>query len=107
MMGVAVASYEFPVQKNTSGVCFLTAAETEAYAEGPCIRCGRCIRNCSCRLFPVLINNALEAGDFTAAKKYGLLDCIECGVCSYMCPARIQLTQRFRIGKAELRRQPR
>jgi electron transport complex protein RnfC len=103
MMGTAVPHAGIPVQKNTSGIIFLTAPETTAFAEGPCIRCGRCIRNCSCRIHPVLMNNALEAGDLDEAAKLGLLDCIECGACTYVCPARIKLVQRFRVGKFRLR----
>jgi electron transport complex protein RnfC len=103
MMGSAVPSTAIPVQKNTSGVILMTEEETYLTAETPCIRCGRCIRNCSCKLSPVLMNNALEAGDLDEAVWAGLLDCIECGACAYVCPARIRLTQRFRIGKARLR----
>jgi len=81
----------------------MNAAEAAATEEGPCIRCGRCIRGCSCRLSPVLMNNAIDSGDLEGAAKLGLLDCIECGSCSYVCPARIQLVQRFRVGKQLLR----
>ena len=55
------------------------------------------------RLSPVVMNNALDADDLDEAVASGLLDCIECGSCSYMCPARIKLTQRFRVGKQRLR----
>ncbi|MDR2716744.1 MAG: electron transport complex subunit RsxC [Treponema sp.] len=103
MMGTAVASLETPIQKNTSGIILMTREETIAEEEGPCIRCGRCIRNCSCSLSPVIMNNSLEAGDLDYAVKAGLLDCIECGGCTYMCPARIKLVQRFRVGKQRLR----
>jgi electron transport complex protein RnfC len=81
----------------------MNAAEAKATEEGPCIHCGRCIRGCSCRLSPVLMNNAIDSGDLEGAAKIGLLDCIECGSCSYVCPARIQLVQRFRVGKQLLR----
>jgi electron transport complex protein RnfC len=103
MMGTAVPGLEIPIQKNTSGIILMTAGETTAYAEGPCIRCCRCIRNCPCRLSPVIMNNSLEEGDLDYAAKAGLMDCIECGSCSYMCPARIKLVQRFRVGKQRLR----
>ncbi|MDR3301070.1 MAG: 4Fe-4S dicluster domain-containing protein, partial [Spirochaetaceae bacterium] len=103
MMGVAVPHLNIPIQKNTSGINFLTAAETYADAEGYCIRCGRCIKDCSMRLYPVLMNNALEAADFDEAEKIGLMDCIECGSCTFNCPARIRLVQRFRVGKFKLR----
>jgi electron transport complex protein RnfC len=103
MMGTAVPSPDVPIQKNTSGIILMTKEEFCADEEGPCIRCGRCIRNCAMRLSPVVMNNALEADDLDEAVNTGLLDCIECGSCTYMCPARIKLTQRFRVGKLRLR----
>jgi electron transport complex protein RnfC len=103
MMGSAVSSLDVPIQKNTSGIILMTRKETSYAAEGPCIRCGRCIRNCSCRLSPVIMNNSLEAGDLEYAVKAGLLDCMECGSCAYSCPAKIKLVQRFRVGKQKLK----
>jgi electron transport complex protein RnfC len=103
MMGTAVTSLETPIQKNTSGIILMTREETIAEDEGPCIRCGRCIRNCPCSLSPVIMNNSLDAGDLDYAVKAGVLDCIECGSCTYVCPARIKLVQRFRVGKQRLR----
>jgi electron transport complex protein RnfC len=49
------------------------------------------------------MNEALEAGDLDEAVRSGLMDCVECGSCSYVCPARIKLVQRFRVGKQRLR----
>ena len=103
MMGFAVPSLEIPVQKNTSGIVLMTMEETTAEAEGPCIRCGRCLRNCPCHLSPVVMNNSIDADDLDYAVKAGLMDCMECGSCAYLCPARIKLVQRFRVGKQRLR----
>jgi electron transport complex protein RnfC len=49
------------------------------------------------------MNNSLESDDLDYAVTAGLMDCIECGSCTYVCPARIKLVQRFRIGKQRLR----
>jgi electron transport complex protein RnfC len=103
MMGMAMKSANFPVQKNTSGVLFLTAAETALVEESPCIGCGRCIKQCSCRLAPVLIIRAINAGDLDEAKRCGLMDCVECGTCAYICPAHVKLVQRFKVGKLMVR----
>ncbi|MDR2072592.1 MAG: electron transport complex subunit RsxC [Spirochaetaceae bacterium] len=103
MMGNAVATAAIPIQKNTSGIILMTKEETVIDVEGDCIRCSRCIQNCSCRLSPVLINIALESDDMDEAVRTGLMDCIECGSCSFVCPARIKLVQRFRVGKQRLR----
>lgn len=103
MMGPAVPTMLVPIQKNTSGVLLMDASEAKTYAEGPCIRCGRCMRACSCRLSPALLNVAFNAGDLDTAEKIGALDCIECGTCSFVCPSHIQLVQRFRVGKQLVR----
>jgi electron transport complex protein RnfC len=103
MMGTAVPTTAIPIQKNTSGIILMTAEETYTDGEGPCIRCARCIRNCACRLSPAIMKEALDAGDLDEAVRAGLMDCVECGSCSYVCPARIKLVQRFRIGKQRLR----
>jgi electron transport complex protein RnfC len=103
MMGNAVASLEIPVQKNTSGIILMTREETCDEEEGACIRCGRCVSYCSCRLTPVIMNLRLDQDNLDGALKAGLMDCVECGACSYVCPARIKLVQRFRVGKQRFR----
>lgn len=36
---------------------------------------------------------------------YDLFDCIECGVCAYVCPSHIPLVQYYRFAKSEVRAQ--
>ncbi len=103
MMGVAVPGYEIPVQKNTSGVLLMSEQEATQYEEDTCIRCGRCIRACPMAITPALLAIAVETGNYGEAEKIGLLDCIECGTCSFVCPAHRHLVQRFRVGKQVLR----
>ena len=105
LMGFCMPNANFPVAKNTSGVLFLTKAETYLVDEDPCIGCGRCLEACSCRLNPVMIKRALEADNMDLALKFGLMDCVECGACAYTCPAHVRLVQRFRIGKSIFRAQ--
>lgn len=98
-MGFSMANAAFPVQKNTSGVLFLTEQETSLLEEDVCIGCGKCMTVCSCRLSPVLMVRALKANNLDQAVKCGLMDCVECGSCAYICPGKIKLVQRFRMGK--------
>ena len=53
-------------------------------------------------LLPLQMNALIVKGRFEAAEKYHVRDCIECGCCSYVCPASRHLVQSFRYGKAEL-----
>jgi electron transport complex protein RnfC len=103
MMGPAVPSLDVPLQKNTSGLLLMDNDEAKVWKEGNCIRCGRCMRSCPCRLSPALLNKAISANDLDEADQIGALDCIECGTCSFVCPAHIQLVQRFRLGKLLVR----
>jgi len=103
MMGPAVPSLNIPLQKNTSGLLLMDAHEAKVFTEQSCIRCGRCMGACACRLSPALLAKALREDDLTEAEAIGVLDCIECGSCSYVCPAHIQLVQRFRVGKQLVR----
>ena len=45
----------------------------------------------------------MEKGRWSEAEELRVMDCIECGSCNYICPARIPLVQSFRTAKAELR----
>lgn len=103
MMGFAMASADFPVAKGTSGVTFLTEKETFLDEESQCISCGSCVAKCAMRLSPALIVRELKAGNIEKAKSFGLMDCIECGCCAFVCPAKVNLIQRIRLGKGIVR----
>ena len=105
MMGFAMASTAFPVAKGTSGVTFITEKETFLEEEDQCISCGKCVATCAMHLSPVLIVRELKAKNYNKARRFGLMDCIECGCCAFVCPAKINLVQRFRLGKGVIRQQ--
>lgn len=39
------------------------------------------------------------------ATGFHLLDCFECGSCSFVCPAHLRLVQEFRVAKRAIRKQ--
>jgi electron transport complex protein RnfC len=105
MMGFAQYSLDVPVTKGTSGVLVLSKEEyvsSERY--GPCIRCGRCIDACPMGLMPSMLSVLAEKEFFEETKDYNLLDCFECGTCTYVCPSKRPIVQHIRLAKALARR---
>jgi electron transport complex protein RnfC len=43
-----------------------------------------------------VLNDAFELGDLDRAHRLGARACLACGVCSYICPARLPLAQRVK-----------
>ena len=53
-------------------------------------------------LLPQQLHWYALARDLDALETYGLMDCIECGCCDYVCPSQIPLAERFRDMKPAL-----
>ena len=102
MMGIAQFTDMAPVIKSTTGVIVLSQNEALTKEEDFCIRCGACIRECSMGLLPCLMNQAAEKGLWPQTKDYGALDCVECGLCAYVCPSNRKIVQSIRRAKLEL-----
>ena len=102
MMGIAQFSDMAPVIKSTTGVIVLNKAEARQEEENNCIRCGACVRECTLGLMPCLINQAAEKGLWEQAKNYGILDCMECGLCAFVCPSNRKIVQSIKRAKLEL-----
>ncbi len=58
-----------------------------------CINCSYCENICPNDLMPSFIMKALHSDEIETALEYGLLDCCRCGLCSYTCPSKIELTK--------------
>jgi electron transport complex protein RnfC len=67
----------------------------------PCIRCGWCITGCPVNINPAGILQAAQAGDPAAADRCGIESCIECGICSYVCPSYLPLLAGIRTMRHE------
>lgn len=98
MMGMAINSTDIPVTKGCSGILALGREALEP-EESACIRCGRCLRACPMGLLPAKIDALTRAERFEAAEKFGAMNCIECGCCTFVCPAKRALTQSCRTAK--------
>ncbi|MGL5000733.1 MAG: electron transport complex subunit RsxC [Cetobacterium sp.] len=103
MMGMAQLTLEVPVIKGTSGLLALTKEETNYCKPKACIGCGKCVDACPMSLEPIMYARLAEFSEWEKMERYHLMDCIECGSCSYICPSNRPLTEAIKIGKAKLR----
>lgn len=105
MMGFAMANLEVPVQKSNNALTLLAADDVEKaqLQMSACLRCGRCNDACSLGLVPQMMATAAERKDYERYEKklYGL-ECVACGSCTYVCPAKRPLMQLFKQTKAEI-----
>jgi electron transport complex protein RnfC len=107
MTGIAQSTVDVPVLKGTSGILMFgdEALEMAPEEESPCIRCASCVDSCPMGLMPVLIDHASRKNDLKTAESLHALDCIECGVCSYVCPAKRHLTENIKKVKQAIIKQ--
>jgi electron transport complex protein RnfC len=99
MMGKAVSNTDIPIVKGTSGIVLFPYKESARSESQPCIRCGKCISACALNLEPYLLMTLSQKGMFERAEFERIKDCMECGSCSYSCPADRPLLDYIRLGK--------
>lgn len=107
MMGVAAASLDEPISKTTNGITVLNIADSVGRDATACIHCGRCVETCPMSLNPTAFSKALNIENtedrMARLEEYSVNLCMECGCCSYVCPASRPLVQNNRLGKTALR----
>ena len=104
MMGNPQYDLTAPMFKGTNCILALTDAEAAIQdTEQTCLRCGRCVNACPMHLMPLYMHMYAEKRAWHELEGYNIMDCMECGSCNYICPARIHLVQSFRMAKFEIR----
>ena len=103
-MGMCVYDVSVPLSKTNNA--FLVFGEKKAEKEGilckgqtNCIRCGRCIKACPLGLMPTEFEKAYDRRDKDALNKLKINLCMNCGSCSYVCPAKRNLAEKNQLAK--------
>lgn len=99
MMGTAVTTDELPILKQNNAILAFDEHEALLNSTTECIRCGKCIEVCPMQLVPTKLEKAVERKDIAALKAFDIMTCMECGCCSFSCPAGRRLVQSIRLGK--------
>ena len=99
MMGKAILSTDIAITKGTSGVLVMREEESRRVPYRNCIRCSKCVSACPMGLEPYQLMLLSEQGMLEQLEHERVMDCIECGSCSYTCPAHRPLLDLIRLGK--------
>ena len=100
MMGMCVPSDEVSIVKNNNGILAFNEKDARIPEESECINCGRCVANCPLRLMPNRIARAFKRKDVDELKELDVMTCMECGCCTYICPAKKDLVGTNKLAKA-------
>ncbi len=103
MMGISVPSASMPVLKNTNAALAFNKSDASIAEPTSCIRCGRCVEHCPLHLMPLNIETAYSLNKPELLEKHKVNVCMECGCCSYICPAKRPLVQVMKLSKIMLR----
>jgi Na+-translocating ferredoxin:NAD+ oxidoreductase subunit C len=104
MMGKAISNANAPIVKGTSGIVLFPDNKSVRETIKPCIRCAKCVSVCALGLQPYLLMALSEKNMFEKAESEKITDCMECGCCSYTCPAGRPLLDYIRLGKTTVAR---
>ena len=109
MMGPSVSNLDIPVTKGTSGITAFSATDVDGSTGHkkiyPCIHCARCVEACPLFLNPSQLGILAKKEEYERMRdEFHLMDCFECGACSYVCPSHIPLVQYFRLSKKMIRK---
>ena len=102
MMGKALVSTDIPTTKGSSGILIMEDKEAARKPMEPCIRCAKCVNVCPMGLEPNLLMAETSFEVWDKAESDHITDCIECGSCSYTCPAHRPLLDYIRVGKSKV-----
>ena len=108
MTGMALTDLEAGVVKGVTGILVLPPdmlQEEVAYSD--CVRCGKCVDHCPMLLYPNELSKYAEAEMYDALMEWNIMDCMECGICSYICPAQRPIVHLIRMAKPTIRKMQR
>ena len=98
MMGFTQKNLDTPIMKSSNGIITLDNVQPEAQE---CIKCGRCVDVCPLNRKPLYF--AKYSGDPAALQEQGIMDCMECRCCEYICSSKIPLVDLIQTGKIAVR----
>ncbi len=100
LMGAKMESADFPIAGPYNGI---TVLKRRSIVEQPCQQgCTICNDGCYLKLDVLRLLNFCRENNLRKALEYNVLQCVECGICSYDCPSDIDVRNYIRKVKYQL-----
>ena len=96
--GIAFDNDDIVIDRNIQSV-FITNKAVNKSEE--CICCGKCLEVCPVNLAPMYIMN--NRYNKNILKRMDVGKCLECGICSFVCPSGIDLKEYIRTAKEKMK----
>lgn len=103
MKGVVLEDLNVPVSRTASALLCMAKDEGASGEPGPCIRCGKCTEVCPENLLPGKLADFAQKQDMESFERYGGTECCGCGCCSYVCPAKRNLTGEIETARCQVK----
>ncbi len=100
MMGFALNDLNVPMMKGSNGIIAIDTDVTEPVA---CIKCGRCVDVCPMELSPLYFAKYADEQNWQGLKDKGIMNCVECRCCEYICSSKIPIVTKIKAGKLAVR----
>ena len=68
-----------------------------------CIRCGWCIADCPAGIDPMRLYKLGQMRQYDRGQKLSVAACMECGICSYICPSHLPIMEQIRTIKKAIK----
>ena len=100
MMGFELKDLDVPMMKGSNGII---AVETDVTEPVACIKCGRCVDVCPMELSPLYFAKYMDDQNIQGLKDMGIMNCVECRCCEFICSSKIPLVTKIKAGKLAVR----
>lgn len=102
LTGVPLGDAQAVITRESNAL--LLFLERELVTPTDCIRCGWCVDDCPVGIVPPDLMRLDVAADCTAVDLSHLKACIDCGLCTYVCPSQLPLAQTIRRARTRFAR---
>ena len=107
MTGAAAYSLDEPIIKTTNAILAFAKEDAVLNSANACIHCGKCVESCPHKLEPTSFCKALDIDNqderLARLEELRINLCVECGCCSFVCPASRPLVESNRSAKKFVR----